>query len=270
MGRALEGSGTSISAPDDDGTIFPNFSIAFGETPWNVGERLKRYIPALRITADPRTRVWEARAMYLAPGGATFTEGVNILTARATIDARQWMEKAHTLGQRPNRDERKGGDHNVEGKATDPSLPSTAKPRYVAIPLEDPASDKMANGRAQHELVQRGEDIVHCQIKVYSWFENAGGDDPSQWRLFWIYRPYTVTSPMLQMTSNPLVSRQVVFEQSDAGSTTTIELASKNALFPYFAHRAPASLGTTGPDSNIGGQGVPQSEITPHQKDPPP
>ena len=92
----------------------------------------------------------------------------------------------------------------------------------------------------------------------------------SQWRLFWIYRPYTVTSPMLQMTSNPLVSRQVVFEQSDAGSTTTIELASKNALFPYFAHRAPASLGTTGPDSNIGGQGVPQSEITPHQKDPPP
>ena len=246
---------------DDDGTIFPNFVISFGETPWNVGERIKRYIPALRITSDPRARVWEGRAMYLAAGGATFIEGVNILTARATIDARQWMKEAHAKGQRPNRNERKGGDHNVEGRAIDPTLPATAKPRYMGIPLEDPATDKMAAGRAAHEIVQRGEDIVHCQIKVYSWFEKAGGDDPSRWRLFWMYKPYTVTSPMLQMTNNELVARQVVFEQSDAGSTTTLELASKNALYPYFQHRQPRELGATTPGSNIGGQGVPQELI---------
>jgi prophage tail gpP-like protein len=261
MDRALQGSGTAINAPDDNGTIFPNWTISFGETPWNVGERIKRYIPALRITAEPRGRVWEARASYLGSGGATFIEGNNILSARATIDARQRMAEVHTKGQRPNRDERPGGDHNVEGRAIDGTLSRTQLPRYTAIPIEDPASDKMAQGRAEHELVQRVEDIIHCQIKVYSWFENASGDDPSSWRLYWMYRQYIVSSPMLQMASSPLWSRQVVFEQSEAGSTTTLELASKHALFPYFAHRAPQQLGDPGPSSNIGGQGVPLSDV---------
>lgn len=255
MQRALQGTGTSISAPDDDGTIYPNFSISFGETPWNVAERLKRYIPALRVTCKSIERTWEARAAYLAGGGATFIEGENIKSARATIDARGWMAFAHSLGQQPNRDERSVSEANeVEGKAEDGSLPETAKPRYYALPLPDPANQKMAQGAASHELIKRGEDIVHCTVTVWSWFERGGG-------LFWIYKPYTVHSPMLGMDNNPLWARMVSFEQSDAGSTSTLELSSKSALFGL-GHETPAQLGSLGPGTNYAGQGVQVSSIT--------
>lgn len=255
MQRALQGSGTSISAPDDDGTIFPNFSISFGETPWNVGERLKRYIPALRITCDALNNTWEARTAFRPAGGSTFIEGENIKSARATIDARMWMETVHSLGQNGNRDEYSNPKeaNEVECKAQDGSLPETAKPRYYGAPMPDPATKKMACGYANHELIKRGQDIVHCTITVYSWFERSG-------ERFKPYGRYTVHSPMLGMDSNPLWARRVQYEQSEAGSTTTIELSSLLSQSSA-VHPPPSTLGSLGPGTNYAGQGVLLSSI---------
>jgi len=256
MSRALQGSGTSIEASAEiDAIIFPNWAIGFGETPWNVGERLKRYIPGCRITSDPRRRVWQAQIMELGSGSASFVEGKNILSARAVIDSRHWMELVHVKQQRPARDEVSGKEAaEVEGKAVDGSLPETAKPRLLAVAAEDPGTQQTAQGRADHELLERGEDAVHCTIKVYSWWESDGA-------LYWIRNPYTVVSPMLGMDSSPLWARVVVFEQSEAGSTTTLELASKTALTPYWDRRQPINLGARGPNTNYGGQGVVLSAI---------
>jgi prophage tail gpP-like protein len=199
--------------------------------------------------------VWQAQIMELGSGGATFVEGKNILNARVVIDSRHWMELVHVKQQRPARDEVSGKDAaEAEGKATDSSLPDTAKPRYLAVAGEDPGTNQTAQGRAEHEILERGEDAIHCTIQVYSWWEADGA-------LYWIRNPYTVISPMLGMDSSPLWARMVVFEQSEAGSTTTVELASKTALSPYWNRMFPTELGARGPTSNIGGQGVPLSAI---------
>jgi prophage tail gpP-like protein len=257
MSRALQGSGTSIQtvASEADSIVFPNWAIGFGETPWNVGERLKRYIPALRITSNPLQRVWMAETARLGSGGANFVEGKNILSARVLIDSRGWMPFVHVKQQRPARDEVSGQQAaEVDAKVYDNSLPVSAQDRYLPIAAEDPGTQQTAEGRGRHEIIKRGEDAVHCTIRVYTWWEQSG-------ELYWIRKPYTVLSPMLGMDSSPLVARMVQFEQSEAGSTTTLELMSKNALSPYFEHRQPANLGARGPLTNYGGQGVPLSEI---------
>lgn len=219
---ALQGTGVSLSAPGDDGKIYPNFNIQQGETPWQVAERLARYQPGMRIY-DDGFGTWHAVNASNLPSGAlgNFVEGKNILEARGTIDVTQYMHKINAIGQRPTRDDVSTGDMSVIGKADDPTVPET---RYLLLPCEEPCTQEMVDGRALHEMSFIWQGIIDVEVKVYGWFDPSGA-------LWNIFRPYTITSPMLDLYRRRLISRQVVFEQSDPGATTTtITMCTPEAL----------------------------------------
>ena len=220
VSKALQGTCVSLLAPGDDGTVFPNFSINFGETPWHVAERLARFIPGLRVT-DTGFGTWVAqRAENVESGGAIFVEGQNILEARATIDITRRFSFFDVRGQRANQqDESPSSTNEVEGYCSDPTVEGC---RWMCISAEEPSTEKMAFGRAQHELAYNAQEIVHADVKVYGWFASPG-------TLFNIRKQYGIYSPMLNL-NRTLWSRVVTFEQNEGGTFTTIELCTPESL----------------------------------------
>jgi prophage tail gpP-like protein len=112
----------------------------------------------------------------------------------------------------------------------------------------------MAQGRAQQEMAHNAEEIVHADIKVYSWFASPG-------TLFNIYKQYGINSPMLNLKRFDLWSRVVTFEQNESGTFTTIELCTKEALTGQLNVNAPAVQVSDQPQGAYYGQGVTQQAL---------
>lgn len=221
MARALQGTGVGLIIKNVSSPLFKNFSLNFGENPWHVGERLARFIPGLRISGSGFGN-WVAEQLQEAPpGDAEFVEGDNILAMHATLDITQQMGFFDARSQTPNQDDSAPGSAaEVRATRTDGSV---AQNRQVMIPCEEPSTQEMCQGRVDQELAYRMMEIVHADVTVHGWLSKAGA-------LFGIGLQYGLYSPMADLERNDLWSKIVTFQQSDAGTTTTIELCTKESL----------------------------------------
>ena len=247
MARALQGTGVGLQQINVNSPMFKNFSLNFGETPWHVGERLARFIPGLRITGSGFGD-WIAEQAQDAPyGNAEFVEGQNILAMHATIDITPQMGFFDARSQTPNQSDSAPGEAaEVRATMADGSVPYT---RQLMIPCEEPSTQEMCTGRVRQEWNYRTMEIVHADVTVHGWFAKSGS-------LFNILRMYSLVSPMADLDRS-LWSRQVVFQQSDAGTTTTIQLCTPESLgggFSAYATQVNAALGS------YYGQGVTQAQ----------
>lgn len=228
MARALQGTGVGLILKNVSSPLFKNFSINFGETPWHVGERLARFIPGLRITGNGFGS-WVAQQMGAAdPGDAEFVEGENILAMHATLDITPLMGHYDARSQRPNQDDEAPGAAAEVRATLDDSSRGAAYTRQLMIPCEEPSTQEMCTGRVRQEWVYRTMEIVHADVTVHGWLSKAGA-------LFGIRLQYGLYSPMAQLSRNDLWSRKVVFQQSDAGTTSTIELCTAESLTGTFS-----------------------------------
>jgi prophage tail gpP-like protein len=225
MTRALQGTGVGLIVKNVQSPLFKNFSLNFGENPWHVGERLARFIPGLRITGNGFGS-WIAEQVQDAPGGgAEFVEGENIIAMHATLDITHLIGHYDARSQTPNQDDSAPGSA-AEVRATYDD-PSVTPNRQLMIPCEEPSTQEMAQGRCTQDWMYRTQEIVHADITVHGWLSKAGA-------LFGIGLEYALFSPMADLNRSDLWSRQVVFQQSDAGTTTTIQLCTMESLTGHF------------------------------------
>jgi prophage tail gpP-like protein len=245
MQRALQGTGVGLIIQNVQSPLFKNFSLNFGETPWHVGERLARFIPGLRITGSGFGSWIAEQLQDAAPGDAEFVEGDNILAMHATIDITPSMGFFDARSQTPNQDDSSPGSA-AEVRATRADG-SVAQNRQVMIPCEEPSTQQMCQGRVDQEWAYRTMEIVHADVTVHGWLSKAG-------QLFGIRLQYGLFSPMADLRRNDLWSRQVVFQQGDAGTTTTIQLCTAESLGGGFS--AVDLNAVAGSTSQYYGQGV--------------
>jgi prophage tail gpP-like protein len=223
MTRALQGTGVGLMIKNVQSPLFKNFSINFGEGPWHVGERLARFIPGLRITGDGFGN-WIAQQLSQAdPGDADFVEGQNILAMHATIDITPMIGHFDARSQTPNQDD-SSPSSAAEVRATlDDSSVGASYNRQLMIPCEEPSTQEMCTGRVRQEWAYRTMEIVFADVTVHGWLSKGGV-------LFGVRLQYGLYSPMADLSRNDLWSRKVVFQQGDAGTTTTIELCTAESL----------------------------------------
>lgn len=252
--------GVSLVLPEgDNGYVYPYFSVAPGETPWAAVERLARYQPGMRCQSDGSGNlVCDFLGQRGFTAGFEFVEGKNIKESTAMIDITKTMGMYEARAQQPPTDSHSSSDVTEnQGFAIDPTVDQT---RYNLQMCEEPATSQGCTERALHEMTFRGQEIIHCTVKVYGWYEQSG-------KLFDISQPYGIWSPMHNLYRT-LWSRKVTFEQSnEKGTTTTIELCtpeslSSNGFIPAAGPGAFARLGPQDPANGAYfGQGVTLDQI---------
>ncbi len=206
------------SSPDLS-RVFPQFSIAYGETVFSAVERLAR-LRGLHITDDANGN-WIADAFD--PKSASrgqLVEGQNLIEARGTIDGSRSFNIVNIVGQRPGNDQTNGTPaRDVSATLTNSS--ARASRRLIAV-MEEPGSPQDAVTRANHETAYNATDLVDCHGVVQGW-QSAPGT------LWDTGLNYGVKSPMLDL-DRTLASRQVIYRQSETGSRTEIDLCTPESL----------------------------------------
>ena len=206
------------SSPDLS-RVFPQFSIAYGETIFQAVERLAR-LRGLHITDDAKGN-WIADVFD--PKAATsgqLVEGKNLLEARASIDGSRSFSIVNIVGQRPG-DDQTNGTPSRDVSATLTNSNARATRRSIMI-MEEPGSPQDAVTRANHETAYNATDLVDCHCVVQGW-QSAPGT------LWNTGQNYAVKSPMLDL-DRTLAARQVIYRQSEAGSRTEIDLCTPESL----------------------------------------
>ncbi|HLH95002.1 MAG TPA: hypothetical protein VKW08_07780 [Xanthobacteraceae bacterium] len=209
----VRGSSPNLATP------FPQFSVAYGETVFRAIERLAR-LRGLHITDDGNGNLIAEPYDPTQALAGELVEGKNIVSARASIDGSRSFNIVNIVGQRP------GDDHTNGDAARDVSAtvtnPNVRAGRRSIIVMEEPGSPQDAAARANHEMAYNATDIVDCRCVMQGW-QSAPGT------LWDVGKRYTVKSPMLDL-DRVLASREVIYSQSNAGSRTTIDLCTENAL----------------------------------------
>jgi prophage tail gpP-like protein len=207
------------SSPDLS-RVFPQFSIAYGETVFNAVERLAR-LRGLHITDDANGN-WIADVFDpKASAQGQLIEGKNLLEARASIDGSRSFNIVNIVAQRPGTDQTNGTpSRDVSATLTN----SDARPaRRLIMVMEEPGSPQDAVTRANHETAYNATDLVDCHGVVQGWQSSPG-------TLWDTGRNYSVKSPMLDL-DRTLSSRQVIYRQSsEGGSRTEIDLCTPESL----------------------------------------
>lgn len=206
------------SSPDLS-RVFPQFSIAYGETVFQAVERLAR-LRGLHITDDAKGN-WIADAFDPKTASqAQLVEGQNLLEARATIDGSRSFNIVNIVSQRPGDDQTNGTPaRDVSATLTNTNARSS---RRLIMVMEEPGSPQDAVTRANHETAYNATDLVDCHCVVQGWQSVSG-------TLWDTGQNYAVKSPMLDL-DRTLASRQVIYRQSEAGSRTEIDLCTPESL----------------------------------------
>jgi len=198
---------------------FPQFSIAPGETVFQVIERLAR-MRGLHLTDDAKGNLIADAFDPKTASTGQLIEGQNLVEARATIDGSRSFSMVNFMAQRPGNDQINGdAARDVSATLYNPNARATR--RQIVI-MEEPGSPQDAVNRANHEMSYNATDLVNCHAVVQGWQAAPG--------VLWnTGQNYNVKSAMLDL-DRQLASRQVIYRQSESGSTTEIDLCTPQSL----------------------------------------
>lgn len=196
---------------------FPNFSVRLGETAFMAIERMAR-LRCLRLSDDANGNMVASYSADNQASSAQLVESGNILSARGAIDVSKSFSDTNVRAQS------QGSDTNfppndVSARSTNSSVRST---RSKIILMEEPGSAQDVQNRVQHELAFQGTAEINCSVVVQGW-QSAPGT------LWDVNQTYNLNSPMLDL-NRPLKSKSVLYAQTGAGTTTTIELCTPESL----------------------------------------
>ena len=157
-------------------------------------------------------------------------EGVNILRANCVIRDPFIFRKIFVIAQGQGSDNASGDGQNKQMAQLDGS---SSRNRYMVVPYEiSEPDDHGLKRRAQMEKLFTEGSYLEAQITVQGWFKDSNQSD-SVWRAG---EYYGVNAPMLILDNVLLGCSACVYEQSDAGSTTTLTMVlpiHMNGLFNY-------------------------------------
>jgi prophage tail gpP-like protein len=214
---------------------FKNVIIHQGERIYEALERLARQ-RAIWLSTDGDGTVVGGDAQG-GGGGAQLEEGVNILRASSYLEY-PWAEKYVTSGQG------QGSDESFGRRAAAISATSTIengdKGKTVVEPIEVPTTQKEAQSRAD----MGARDIISRTLRVavthQGWFK------PGTQELWKLRDDVSIKSPMLFPSGEEQMSLNVfsvTWNQSEGGTTTTVELVNPKALGGAFKSNQPLFSG---------------------------
>jgi prophage tail gpP-like protein len=198
-----------------DNTPFENIQIQPGET---IMASIERYAKMRDIVIGSNAMggllaIGENKA---APSG-DLVEGVNILRASAVMRDLMVYKKIYVLGQSTGSNQAYGDGQNKQIATEN----GTSTRNRMMVTVADVA-DTMhgVQRRALMEKVFTEGSFIEAQITVQGWFKDQNQSN-DVWKAG---EYYTVTSPSLILNGTVLGCAGCVYEQSDQGTTTTLQL----------------------------------------------
>jgi prophage tail gpP-like protein len=185
----------------------------------------QRIMDALEIYARPRNIVIgsDANGGLLAIGEHAATpsgdlvEGVHILRANAVVRDPNVYKKIFVIGQN-NGSNKAYGDPQNKQIATEDGMHT--RNRHQVIPMELADDMHGVRRRAMMEKVFTDGSFIEAQITVQGWFKDNNNSN-DVWKAG---EYYTVTSPSLILNGEVLGCSGCVYEQTNSGSTTTMQM----------------------------------------------
>jgi prophage tail gpP-like protein len=198
-----------------DNKPFDNVQIQPGDTIQSVLERYAR-MRNIVIGSDPNGALLAIGENQSASSGE-LVEGRNILRANCVLRDQMVFKKLFVVGQGYGSDGANGDQQNKQLAF----LPgSSTRNRYMLVPADIAEKDDHGvQRRVKMEQLFTEGSYLEAQITVQGWFKDENKSE-SVWRAG---EYYTVNSPML-ILDTLLGCAACVYEQSDAGSTTTLTM----------------------------------------------
>src|SRR4051812_3421965 len=205
---------------------FKNVIIHQGERIYEALERLARQ-RAIWLSTDGDGTVIGGNAES-GSGGIQLEEGVNILRASSYIEY-PWAERYATSGQGQGSDEVFGRRSAAISAST--TIENGDKGKTVVEPIEVPTTQKEAQSRADMGAMYINARTLRVAVTHQGWFKPGTQD---LWKL---RDPVSIKSPMLFPSGEEQMSLfvwSVTWNQSESGTTTTVELVNPKALTSTF------------------------------------
>jgi prophage tail gpP-like protein len=210
-----------------DNKPFDNLQPLPGETPMQCIERYAKMRSVLIGS--------EANGGLLLIGEHPATtvgwlvEGINIKSANCVVRDPMIYRRIFATGQNVGKDEANGDPQNKQVAQVDGS---STRNRVMVVVADVADTMHGIQRRAEMEKVFTEGSYIEAQITVQGWFKDANASDDI-WRAG---EYYTVTSPSLILYDEVMGCAGCTYEQTDAGTTTTLQMVKPvhmNGRFNY-------------------------------------
>ncbi|UPT99207.1 hypothetical protein J4G48_0014645 [Bradyrhizobium barranii subsp. apii] len=198
-----------------DNTPFENIQIQPGET---IMAAIERYAKMRNIVIGSNA-MGGLLAIGENPASPTgdLIEGVDILRANAVMRDQMVYKKIYVLGQST-------GSNNAYGDSQNKQIAyesgTSSRNRYMVTVADIADTMHGVQRRAMMEKVFTEGSFIEAQVTVQGWFKNQNQSDD-----VWKAGEYcTITSPSLILNGQVLGCAGCVYEQTEQGTTTTLQL----------------------------------------------
>lgn len=213
--------GIEVEAEVDVGEPFDDVQVQQGESVFDLIERLCR-MRALLATDTPDGALRLTQAGEGRAEGALI-QGDNILRAAGDLDWSRRHSHYIVKGQAAGNDQRAG--EAAAQPVAEQRDPAIERHRPLIIVAESGIDDADAEKRARWEAKRRAGRAVRANIEVQGWRQTPGG------RLWTPNEMVSVDAPWLGLSREMLVT-EVVFQLSEIGTVTTLQLGLPDAFKP--------------------------------------
>jgi prophage tail gpP-like protein len=212
-----------------DGTPFENIQVQPGETPMQV---IERYAKMRDIVIGSNAN---GGLLLIGPHSAEASdvlwEDTHILRANAVVRDNMVHKQYLAIGQNKGDDSANGDPENKQIAIR----PGTSTRNRHLVVVADVADKKHGvEQRAAMEEVFTEGSYIEAQITVQGWYKDNNLSDEI-WRAG---EYYVVDSPSLILNNTVLGCAACIYEQSDAGTTTTMQLVKPIHMNGMFNFRA--------------------------------
>jgi prophage tail gpP-like protein len=199
-----------------DPTPFKSVGIQPGETIMNVIERHAKVRNIVIGSNHDGGLLGQGEMSDTVLG--EINEGQHILRANCVIRDNKLFQKIWAIDGSP------GGSNGTGGAAARQlktmRVGSSTRPREEVIPVEISDGQHAVERRADMEVVFTEGSEIEANITVQGWFKDNNASD-ALWRA---NESYVIDSPALMLNRVKLTCSACVYEQSEAGSTTTLTM----------------------------------------------
>jgi prophage tail gpP-like protein len=209
---------------------FDRVHVHPGETAWQLIERLAR-VRGITMISNPDGDLVAGQPEN-GPSQAKLEEGKNIWRARGVIRDDAMNGQIYGVGQAPGSDNRNG--EAVASPSAFLENPLMQRYRPLLLISEQPSTKQDLQDRLEREKKQQAYTYLQLFITVQGWLRPDGA-------IWEMGKKVTLNSPTCDIENTDLAIQSVTFEQSDEGTTTTLELVTE------------ATLGTGGVATGPGG-----------------
>ena len=239
--------GIKVSGLDGGGV--PQFNVMYGETAWEIIERITRFAALLGIEQpDGNLLLTHVGTEEHASG---FVQGKNIEQAEVELSMHQRYSEYWVYTMGANIFEDTGAAPLLIKKLTDDKVPRHRRKAIVADSGPVGTQDQFAIGRAVWEMNRRAARSRAIRLVCDSWRDAAG-------KLWQPNKLARIEAPALKLPRETWVIGEVTYRRGIEGTKAEVVLMPANAflpepivLIPAFPD-VPANLGRVGLQGNDG------------------